>query len=229
MKKVKLCLPAVLCGVLLSPAAQAQGVYAKAGFLGAGLGYSHSLSDSFSVRTDFTTVGTIKRDRSEGRLDYSARLKANQLGAYGDWFPFGNGFRLSGGLHVRKLQVDAEGRPNQAGTITINNTVVGYGPGDVVKGRVKFPTVAPYLGIGWGHHGKQEAGFGFVFDLGVAFGKPKTTLEANDSLRNKLEIAANFGGTTAAAEIEAQRRELADTADKVKFFPQLYVGVSYRF
>jgi len=59
--------------------------------------------------------------------------------------------------------------------------------------------------------------------------KPKTTLEVNDSLRSKLEAAANVGGTRAAAEIEAQRRELADTADKVKFFPQLYVGASYRF
>jgi len=228
------CLPAFLLATCLTaPLAQAQtadhGVYAKVGFLGAGLGYAYSVSEQFSVRTDFTTVGTISRNRTEGRLDYKASLKADQLGVYGDWFPFNNGFRLSVGLHARKLEVKAKARPNASGSVTINNTEVAYGSGDEASGRVKFPTVAPYLGIGWGHHSGAKGGLDFAFDLGVSYGKPKTRLNTNASLTAKLEAAAAANGTTASAELETQRRKLADTADKLKFFPQIYVGLAYRF
>jgi len=130
---------------------------------------------------------------------------------------------------VRKIQLDAKATPNEAGNITINDTTVSFGPGDFVEAQVKFPTVAPYLGIGFGHHNDKTTGFGFVFDLGVSFGKPKTTMNVSDNFKNKLDIAAALNNTTAAAEIEAQRKELADTADKITIFPHLYLGLSYRF
>jgi len=223
------CFSIAACCALSPLSAQARGVYAKAGILGAGLGYSHSISDTMSVRIDATTVGSISRQRTVGSIGYKAKLKADQLGLYGDWFPFANGFRLSAGVYLRSMEVKAEGRPTAAGTVRVNNTVVGYGTDDALSGRVKFPSVAPYLGLGWGHHGAQEAGFGFVFDVGVSFGKPKTTLSANDNLTAKLNVAAAALGTTAANEIAAERRELARKANKLKIFPHLSVGVSYRF
>jgi len=222
------CLSIAACCALSPLLAQAQGVYAKAGILGAGLGYSHRITDSMSVRIDATTVGSISRQRTVGSIGYKAKLKADQLGLYGDWFPFANGFRLSAGMYLRDMEVKAEGRPNAAGSVTVNNTTVNYGAGDALSGRVKFPSVAPYLGLGWGQRSAQEPGFGFVFDLGVSFGKPKTTLTANTSLTAKLNAAAGFGAT-AASEIEAERRELARKANKLKVFPHLSVGVSYRF
>jgi len=235
MKPSKLCLlPTLLCGVLMVPASQANtanhGVYAKAGFFGVGAGYAHSVFENLTVRSDFTTVGTIERNDSAGRLDYKASLKANQLGFYGDLFPFGGAFRLTGGVLVRKLQMSAEGRPNAAGSIAIHKMkVADYGPDDWLSGQVKFPSVAPYLGIGWGHESTLKSGLDFVFDLGVALGKPKTTLTISDSLRDKLETVAGLFGSSAAEQVEGQRRELADTVDRMKFFPQLYVGLSYHF
>jgi len=65
--------------------------------------------------------------------------------------------------------------------------------------------------------------------LGVSFGKPKTTMNVSDDLKNKLDIAAIVNGTTGDAEIEKQRKELANTADKITIFPHLYLGLSYRF
>jgi len=217
------------CCLLLPASTQAQGIYAKAGVLGAGLGYSHSLTDRFSLRTDVTTVGTAKYQRTMNLLHYSARLKANQWGVYGDWFPFANGLRVSGGLHVRQLNAQVQARPAEAGSITLNNISVPYGPGDSVTGRVRFPALAPYLGIGWGHHGTQAAGFGFVFDVGVSFGAPQVDLAVSDLLRAKLSIAAAMNGTTLKKELQAERQKLQDQADKVKIFPHLYVGLSYRF
>jgi len=232
MKLSKLYMTSIICALLLPQLSYAQGhgIYGKIGVVGTGLGYSYGLSQNFSVRTDFTTVGTFSYDDKDEEFDFKAKFKANQLGFYGDWFPFDrSSFRLSGGLHVRKIQLDIQGTPNQAGNITINDTTVNFGPGDFVGAEIKFPTVAPYFGIGFGHNNEKTTGFGFVFDLGVSVGKPKTTMNVNDGLKNKLDIAAKANGTTGDAEIEKQRKELADTADTLRLFPHLYFGLSYRF
>jgi len=221
----------IACGLLLATqSASAQEIYAKIGFLGVGAGYAHSLNERFGVRADFSSVGTISRDGTAGRLRYDADLKANQLGAYGDWFPFGGSFRLSAGLHSRKLEVAADGRASQSGTITVGNVEVPYGGDtDTAHARVKWPTVAPYLGIGWGHHVGRGKGFGFLADIGVSFGSPKTELTISAPLREKLDVRAILTGTSADAEIERQRRDIADDVEEVKVFPHLFVGVSYRF
>jgi len=228
MKRFAVCLSVVFCGASLPT--HAQGVYTKTGVVGAGLGYFHGVTDTFSLRTEFTTAGKFKHNFTSGAIDYRASLDADQLGVYGDWFPFGNGFRISGGVHARKLQAQAQGRPNANGQIIIHNTTVKFDPTDTLTGRVKFPALAPYLGIGWGYHNAQKPGLGFVLDVGVSFGKPSTSLMVSASLTEKLDAAAEkAGNTTAAKEIEGQRQKLADTVGKFKVFPQVYAGVSYRF
>jgi len=126
--------------------------------------------------------------------------------------------------------VTADGRAAQSGTISIGNVDVPYGGDtDTAQARVKWPTVAPYLGIGWGHHASHGPGFGFIADIGVSFGSPKTELTISNPLRDKLELVAAAQGSSAAAEIERQRRELADDVEAVKVIPHLFFGVSYRF
>ncbi|GAA4339484.1 hypothetical protein GCM10023144_37810 [Pigmentiphaga soli] len=209
--------------------ASAQEVYLKGGFLGLGVGYAQSVNERFGWHADLSTIGSPHRNRTSGDLTYAATLKANQAGAYVDWFPFANGFRVTAGLHVRKLAVEGDGTPDDDGTITVNDTTVPYGPGDDLRASVKFPDVAPYLGVGWGLNDTGRKGWGFVFDAGVTFGKPKTRISVSDALYARLDAAARAEGTTADAEIEAQRRQIADDADDFKVWPQVYVGVSYRF
>jgi len=227
MKRLAICLSVVSCSVCLP--VHAQGFYAKTGFLGTGLGIFHGLTDNFSLRADTTTMKKFQRDFSSGGIDYQANLTANQFGVYSDWFPFGNGFRLSAGLQRRKLKAQAQGRPSTPGVIVIHNTRVAFDPEDNITGQIKFPSTAPYLGFGWGYNGAQTGGFGLIIDLGIAFGRPSTTLIVSESLQKKLDIAARAGATTAAAELEGQRQKLAKTAEKIKVFPQAYLGISYRF
>jgi len=235
MKRLLVSLSAAVCCLLLSACcplfsllAQAQGLYVKAGLLGAGVGYAHNVNEHLALRTDFTTVGSLKHSRTIDQLRYDAHLTAHQAGFYGDWFPFNNGFRLSGGLHLRQLHADARVHPVENGYVAIGSVRVPYTTEDAITGKVDFPDVAPYLGIGWGHH-TVEPGLGFVFDLGVSFGKPKTDLFVSKSLQAKLDAEARHGGGTAAAAIAAERRKLAIKADEAKIFPQIYVGLSYRF
>jgi len=223
----------LVCALLFAAhSASAQEVYAKIGFLGVGAGYAHSVNHHFGVRADISTAGTINRDGTAGRLRYDADFKADQLGAYADWFPFAGRFRMSVGLHSRNLEVVADGRATANGTITIGQIEIPYG-GDVdtARAKVKWRSVAPYLGIGWGHHASRGRGFGFIADLGVSFGTPATELSISNPLREKLDALAllHIRSTTADAEIERQRRDIAEDVDKVKVFPHLFVGVSYRF
>jgi len=226
-------LAALLLAAPLAALAQgseaARGVYAKAGFLGVGLGYAHSIDDHFGVRADFSTIGSQSKKGTWGQLRYSAKAQANQAGAYGDYFPLGNGFRLSGGLHLRSVKVDATPRPNAAGTITIHNVRINYGPDDWARAEIKYPTISPYLGVGWGHHASRDKGWGAVFDLGVSLRGPKTSLQLNDAFYRRLDAMARMAGTTADAEIAGQLDKIKDKADDLKILPQIYLGVSYRF
>jgi len=230
MRRLAICMSLVSCSLV--PSAHATGFYTKAGILGAGLGYFNGMTDHWSSRMDVTTVSKYKHDFKHdftlGSVNYKASLNADQAGVYADWFPFGNGFRVSGGALVRKLQAQVLGHPHADGRISINGTAVDFGPNDMFLGEVKFPAIAPYLGVGWGYHSTQKPGLGFVLDLGVAFGRPNVNLTASESLRNKLDWAKD-AGVSIADELENQRRKLKDTASKVKIFPQAYMGISYHF
>jgi len=230
VRKTAALLP-VACGLLLAAqSASAQEVYGKVGILGIGAGYSHSINQHFGVRADFSTVGTIDRDGTADRLDYDAEFKANQLGLYGDYFPFGGSFRLTAGLHSRKLEAIANGRANDGGIINIGGFPVQVlSDDDTAQAKVKWDSVAPYLGIGWGHHAKEGRGFGFIADIGVSFGSPKTSLTISDSLRNKMDALGPSLGLDTNEEIEKQRKEIDDDVAGISIFPHLFIGLSYRF
>ncbi|MGO3742130.1 hypothetical protein [Kerstersia sp.] len=208
--------------------AQSQSVYAKAGLLGAGLGYAHGLSPSLTLRADLTTIGSYKRNGHSSDFDYRAKLTSNQASGYLDWFPFDSGFRLTAGLVVRDLKATADARPTDGGTVTIGDTTVAYGTDDHADARVRFPDVAPYIGLGWGHNIGQRSkpGWGFAADVGVAIGKPKVDFNVNPHLYQALNAAS---GGMADQEIEKQRSDFQDDANKLRFFPQLYLGVAYYF
>jgi len=204
-------------------------VYAELGPLGAqGIGYAHSFND-IGVCADFSRLGSSQHLDS-GQYRYDARLKGRQMGAYADWFPFGGKLHLTAGLNSRKLEAGVNVRP-----ISVGNVSVGYGgPEDWVKAKMEWPGVAPYLGQGFGHSTAQRAGFGFVTEIGVTLGAPKVQLGISDALREKVDAATSasvpgnpWAGTTTDAEIEHQRRELADDMSKIKAFPGIYIGVAY--
>ena len=103
------------------------------------------------------------------------------------------------------------------GTVTINH--VQYdASGQWAKGTIKFKSVSPYLGLGWGHR-PERGGFGFFGDLGVAYGKPTVTLNVSDGLRQ----------AAGDANIAAEQATLQDKANKAKFFPVLRIGVDYQW
>jgi len=136
-------------------------------------------------------------------------------------------------MHVRKLQVQVYGQPAD-GAFTIHIGFIKqsatFTSKDTFTGLLKFPTVAPYLGIGWGYHDTQKPGLDFVFDLGVSFGKPSTNLIISDNLQAKIRLARVLGDASSVdALLNGAQQKLTDTANAFKVFPQVYAGISYRF
>ncbi len=209
---------------------QAQSVYAHAGFPGVGVGAAWGVSPALTLRADVSRwPGTVTRSRTVGKLGYEGQIRARQAGGYADWFPFGNGFRLTAGVLARRITLDAQAHPAADGTVTVGDTTVAAGPGDSAQFRVRLPTVAPYVGIGWGHNVAQRAakpGFGFLADLGVAYGNPQLDFSVSDTIRAKLNQATGGAGQAAIdAQVDKTRRE----ARRARFLPQVHVGVAYYF
>ena len=216
-------------GILASFAAatQAQSIYGQLGVPGVGIGYAYGISPKFTARADISTLGSFTHNGSSKDFDYKGKLKFNQLGAYLDWFPFGNGFRVSAGLNFRDAKLTADANPKDSGRITIGDQTVAFATGDSAVARVKLPAVAPYLGVGWGHNvATQQPGFSFIADIGVAYGKPKVSMDLNQALMDRLDAATGGNGRQ---EVDKQLSDIRHDANKIKFFPQVFIGMAYRF
>ena len=227
MKSIMNAKTLLLAGALcagIATTAQAQEVYLRGGLPGVGLGYSQSLNPNWNLRGEFSTLGSQSGSGVREGINFDAKVKSDQAGLYGDWFPTGGSFRVSGGISSNDVRFTGTALPSSSGTITVNNTSVPFGPGDSYSVEVKLPSVTPYVGVGWGHRSDTK-GWGFVADIGAYLGKFKATTTASQSVINKL----NAAGVNAQAEIDAQNRKIQDNLDKLSVLPVLLVGVSYRW
>jgi hypothetical protein len=212
MKKIAL---AVLLAIG-SASVMAGEVYSQIGTEGLGLGYAHAISDKINIRGEYNHFSKSYTQDS-GDLSYEGKLKLGGASILGDYFPFSNGFRLTGGLVFNQGEISGSAT-GKAGTYNINGTTYAYAGGDRVDAKVKFGDVSPYLGIGFGHKPKST-GFGFFADVGVIVLNPKTSVTVSGDLATRVS----------SEDIEAERRSLQNDADKLKAYPVLKVGVSYAF
>lgn len=203
---------AAACGVVC--AASADEVYGGAGTTGLEVGYGLKLNAASGVRVDVNFLH-YSPSFSTSDVDYDAKLKFGNAGMYFDWFLGDSPFRLSTGALVGPRKLEGTGR-SSGGAIVINGVAYAAG-GESLHMEAKFPTVSPYIGIGWGH--EQSGKGGFYADLGTAFGRPKVTLTASPGL-----VAA-----AGQANIDEERRRAQDKADRLRFYPVLKVGYSYAF
>lgn len=226
MPSVRLLLPAVVAlaatAGLASPAA-AQSLYAGLGTTGLFAGYGHRYGDSLGARAEVSWLPSVGRSFSEDGIDYTGDAKSLRLAALGDWHPLRGAFRLSVGLSGGRSSGTFTGAPSSGSSISIGGATVPVGPADRYDVKAEFPSVMPYVGIGWGH--AITKGWGLSADVGVLVGSPKVTGTLSPSLRAK--IAAT--GRDPDAELERELQTVRDTAAKIDVVPVLSLGLSYRW
>lgn len=189
-------------------------VYAGVGTLGGTLGYGYALGERSAVRIEGNYLD-YSRSLNSGSEKYRGNLKLGSIGAYYDLF-FAGPFRVTGGLLFGSNSFSGDVVAN-GGTVTINHQQYSAA-GQYAHVGVKFPSVSPYLGLGWGHR-PERGGLGFFGDIGVAYGSPTATL----SVSNGLQLAAG------SANLAAEQSSLQHDANKLKFYPVLRVGLDYQF
>jgi opacity protein-like surface antigen len=214
----------VACALLLlvvSPAAWADvGVLLKAGTLGAGLDVSVGMSESLGLRLQANAL-SYEDDLTESDVDYSADLELKSAGLLLDWHPFRGVFRVSLGAYWNGNEATAVGRPT-GGTYEINGTTYASAEIGSLNGQVDFPSVAPYLGLGFGSAPKAGSGLSFSFDVGVLYQQ-----EAN------VALSVACGTTVRCAQLQsdvaAEAVSLQDDLKDYKFYPVVSFGIGYRF
>ena len=216
--KVNLLAIAASIAALACPLAEAREVYGQIGTEGVGIGYSEPLGTRDNVRVEFNGL-SFSRNFNAGDLHYDATANIYHGGLYIDFFPAPDsvGFRLTAGALIGGDNVDANAT-STTGIYTING--VPYSTlGESIHARARFPTVRPYIGIGFGHTPVARKGFSMFFDAGVAYGRPHID----------YDVPADIVAEAGQANIDAEKQELQDKADKLRFYPIVKIGVTYRF
>lgn len=216
----KLALSALALAALAHAPAYAGSSYVSVGLPGAVVGYAFSVNEKLGLRVDAGTTGSFKRTQNSSGVNFDSTAKYDRFGAFGDYFIFGGGFRITGGLTINKAMLDLKSHFDGSTSVNINGTPLTPTANDYFNARVKFPAVMPYIGIGWGHQA-QSNGLGFTADLGVSIGRAKLTTSSN--------IAQNHPGVISDADIAAKSEELRQNVGDIVVLPAGSVGLNYRY
>lgn len=183
-------------------------VYTQLSTNGLGIGYATSVAPNWAVRGQYNALPKQKFSGDVGDFGAGSNLTVevdwNSVQIVGDWYPMGDGFRVTGGAVANNNK------------ITVNGTGQVDGVNGTVNAEVKMSDgLTPYLGIGYGMKPKADKGLGFNMDLGIMFQNPKATLTAT--------------GGPSTTNIANEERQMQDAVDKLKYFPVLSFGISYSF
>jgi len=224
-------IPAVLlAGPMTAAAAQAPSgqsdrrasdvaIGARVSLLGFGAEVSKLLTSHVGVRVGGNLFSYTIQGEEQDNITYDGKAKWQSLSALLDLYPSPRGsFHLTGGLVTNPVKATVTGRPT-GGSFEINDNSYTAAEVGTLTGTGEFSSVMPYVGLGVGTAASNHGGFGFVFDLGVAIGKPTLSLTATGAANNaQLQSDLN-------AQIATTQQDL----DKVPVYPVLSLGVIYRF
>jgi hypothetical protein len=169
-----------------------------------GLPGMYSLSGSLSLRGDSAPGLNWSRPARDGLVDTGAGLQANRASVYADWFPFGSGLRVVGGVNLNDTRNDA--------------AVLGYGlAGSTSNLRLKYPSTSTYLGIGYGQHSVLSKGLGFYADMGVSLSSLPADADTGQG-----------GSASPAAGVEGWRTQSNGWLG-FRYLPSVSLGLIYRY
>lgn len=190
-------------------------VLLKGGTLGFGPELDLRLArSSFGLRIDADGVGFADDDiancrfrYAEAAYGYDAKVRLGGAvrllngGVTADYYPFGDGFRLSGGVVINGNEVTAHGVPTgqlRIGAATIAGTLPGR-----VDASATFNAVAPVIGVGYtallSRHLRLSADLGAMYEgdphlsYRLTGFPPLPSIAANaESERERLQRLLNY-------------------------------------
>ena len=194
------------------------GVALRLGTTGLGLEVSKWLTNHVGARAGVSLFSKNFNDKEVSDISYDAQLRVHALLALLDLYPGKRGaFHFTAGISTNPAKVHATGVPT-GGTFAINNHSYTSAEVGVLEAEGKFHDLSPYLGLGFGTAARGGR-LAFVFDLGVAFGKPKISLTASGASSN-AQLQSDLNAETADAQ---------EDFNKLPGYPVISLGLMYRF
>jgi len=228
----KLTLGCALAAATTSPIARAAdgdearlSVGVTGGTLGIGPEVGYRLSKTIGVRANATFL-SVNHSFDSNDIAYDGRVKLQSGGAMVDVYPFGGGFRLSGGLRINGNKARGIGEPNDGTSFDINGTTYTAGEIGTLRADTDINSVAPALTLGYGG--------GLV--NGVYFGVEAGALFQGSVKIKPLTITGTCSASPTPAgcgdileDLEQERLSVNDYIHKYKVYPILQLSLGYRF
>lgn len=172
--------------------------------------------DMFALRAGVNYF-SLSRNFTAGGIRYEGEGTLLSLGLMADFFPFSNGFFVSGGLRLNGNKIDVTATPGSS--VTLGSTT--YTPAEIghLDGKVDFNEVAPYLGLGW---------------RGPVFGSKNVILsvEAGAMFQGDANTSLTCTGPVCSAieaDLAAERRDIENKINDLDIFPVVSIGLGVRF
>jgi len=220
MRSLMTVLPLVACMTVPGLAQANAAVALRAGTPGIGGDLSLLLFSHAALRVSgaFYQLNTT---RTQNDITFNATLKLHSFAGLLDLYPRARGsFHFTVGGVTDPAELDGTGRPSGS-TFKINGTTYPSSVVGTLTGVVKFPSAAPYVGLGFGTPAHRHGvGVYFLFDLGAVIAQPTVSLTATGSAMNPA-LGANL-----QAQVDTTQR---DIDNYVKVYPVLSLGIGVRF
>lgn len=213
-----LALVAMTVATLGTAPAMAQEVFVQGGTQGGGVGAALGLTSWAGMHADIDGFNAT-HDFHAGDNKFHGTLHVRHAGLYVDLFPFaGSGFRVTTGALFNRDRLESVVVPDDGYyTLDGNRIPAALAAGQTAAMTARFPTVMPYLGIGFGHKPVSK-GLGFVADLGVAYGRPQVNFTGPGLL-----------ASLAGSALREEEDKIRDSIQRYRVYPVVQIGVSYRF
>lgn len=214
----------LMAGVMTATVVHAEiGLVGDAGTTGIGGHVVVPLNPNLNARFGFGYLPYSYKSSTRD-MNYDLSLKAKTYDALLDWYPDKNGtFHVTGGMAYNGNKIDAQARSNAAGNYTVNGNTYSAASAGNITGQVDFGKIAPYLGVGWSKS-LNKKGWSFSTDAGLMFqGSPRTTLHSSGCTASATTC------NQLASDVAKENVRLSDDVSRLKIYPVLRIGVSYKF
>jgi hypothetical protein len=212
------------------------GVDAKVGAGGFGFDVATNLLPKLNLRGGGSFFGYSAAE-TVNNVNYSGTLtlRSGQLNV--DFFPFGGGFRLTGGVEFYNAnQIVGSGVVAGQQSFSINNTTYYSSSTDPVTANATLMLgnkVAPLIGFGSGNLIPRRAGarFSLVTEAGFAFvGSPKVALAYTGTACTGVNTGCQSIASASAIQqnIAAQQATFVSDISILKVYPLFSIGLGIK-
>jgi hypothetical protein len=169
-------------------------------------------SDSLGVRGNVNYFHFSNSSSRDG-VNFTDDIDLKSYGVLGDWYPGGEGVRLTSGLLINKNRVGIKGSPGQSAKI--GNNTYSSAAVTTLNGSIENNIVSPYVGVGY--VADFASGLQLSADLGALLhGKSKVSLSSSNN-------------SVSQSDLDIEASNIKSTVDKTMFYPVLSLKLGYRF